>query len=99
MQPLPQVGDGVAGGGAVVDEQGDLHRVGRRLDPQHLARDGVFAHDEVRGTEVGDRRARLVEDADVHGLLERLREGGRRRDEHEGGEERKRATSAQPSTR
>ena len=51
----------VARGLAVVDEHGDLHRLVGRRDPQDLARDVVFADDEVGRAEVGDRRAGLVE--------------------------------------
>ncbi len=62
-QRLAIVADVPLGGLAVVDEKRDLHRLGRRRDAQHLARDVVFADDDVGRPEARRPDAPLLSSA------------------------------------
>jgi len=68
------VRDVVARGLARVDEDGNLHRLVGRRDAEHLARDVVLTDDEISRPEIGHRRPGIVDDADEHRALNRLRD-------------------------
>ena len=63
-------------GGAVVDEQGNLHRIVRRRHAKNFALRFIFAHDEIRWSEAADVVVRRVDNRHVQGALERLRQHG-----------------------
>ena len=63
--------DLVLGGGAVVDEQRDVDRLGGARDAQDLAAHAVLADDEGVGAEALDRFALLVDGADEQRALAR----------------------------
>ncbi len=57
----------------VVDENRDLHRLDRRRHGQHFTGDVVLANRDIRGSEIGDGSARLVERAHIERTSVRLR--------------------------
>ena len=64
-------------GGAVVDQDGDVDRLDRAGDAEHLARGAILADDEVVRAETFNRLALLVDRADEHRpLARRLRADG-----------------------
>ena len=65
----------------VVDENGDLHRLGGRRHGQHFTGDVVLTNRDIRGSEIGDGSARLVERAHIERASGRLRVQPRGRSE------------------
>jgi hypothetical protein len=67
-------------------EDGNLHRLVGRRDLEHFTRDVVLADDEIGWPEIENGGAGVVEDADEHRALNRLR-GESRRGRRSGQEE------------